>query len=178
MLLRYTFKKKPMKKILFPPVLLLIFLMFSSFAKHKFYVSIFQIEQNIPKKRLEVTCRIFIDDLNKTLSENSNQKTAVGEPTESIKDVEILKNYLIENIKIKVNNQDKTLVYKSKEIETNVVVCYFVCENVPKIKSFSIKNTAMLTLNKEQQNIVQLKINNQKNSMLLTNDNFVGLLNY
>ena len=167
-----------MKKFLFVPFIMLITFGLSSFAIHKFYVSIYQIEQNVPKKRLEITCRIFIDDLNKVLSKQYTKKISICEPSETTEDINFLKQYLSENILITVNGKIKPILFKSKELETNVVVCYLNCADVKKIKTFSIKNTALLSLNKEQQNIIQIKINNTKQSLLLTNADPLGMLKF
>lgn len=167
-----------MKKVALVVLLLTVFNGLTSFGIHKFYVSIYQINHNVPKKRLEVTTRIFIDDLNKVLSKHYDKKTNICEPLESVKDIEFLKLYLSEKIIIKINGKAKPLVFKYKELETNVVVCYFVCNDVSKIKSFEIENSAMLSLNAEQQNIVHTKINNQKKTLLLTASTFTEKLNF
>lgn len=167
-----------MKKIVLLLLIAFIFAVNTSFKKHKFYVSIYQIEQNVAKKRLEITARIFIDDLNKVLSKQHAKKISICEPLETIQDIDLLEQYLIENITITINGKIKPIVFKTKELETNVVVCYLNCNDVGKIKKLLIKNTALLTLNAEQQNIIQIKINNQKRSLLLTNDNSSEMLNF
>ena len=53
----------------FTPIILVVLL--SSFAWHKFYVSVTQIDYVPNKKRIEITHRIFIDDLEKALEKSS-----------------------------------------------------------------------------------------------------------
>ena len=48
-------------------VLAIAFLVFSSFGMHKFYTAIYQIEFVSKKKMIQITTRIFIDDLNEAL---------------------------------------------------------------------------------------------------------------
>ena len=50
----------------------LFVLLLMSFSVHKFYVSIYQINFNQKKQMLEITSRIFIDDLNQVLSGYGN----------------------------------------------------------------------------------------------------------
>ena len=166
-----------MKKIFFGVLFVLIFVV-SSFAMHKFYVSIYQINHNVSKKRIEVTSRIFIDDLNKVLSKHYAKKVAVCEPSEAKEDADLMKKYLIEKINIKINGRTKSLIFKYKELETNVVVCYFVINYISKIKTFEIENAAMLALNAEQQNIIQTNINGQKNSLLFTINQYSEMLKF
>ena len=55
---------------------LLLFAMFflCSFSIHKFYVSVTQVDYVPSKKRVEITSRIFIDDLEKALTKKYNKK--------------------------------------------------------------------------------------------------------
>ena len=165
-----------MKKSILFPLLFLAIISLSSFGLHKFYMSIYQINFAPEKKMLQITARIFTDDLNAALSKNFNQTTHLGEKNESENDLILMKKYLSEHFTIKVNGQPKTLVFLSKEMDVNVVVCYFRIIAIPKIKTLEIRNTALLDLNSDQQNIIQTTIYSKKESLLLTNDNFAGTI--
>ena len=165
-----------MKKSILFPLLFLAIISLSSFGLHKFYMSIYQINFVTEKKMLQITARIFVDDLNATLSKNFNQTTHFSEKNESENDLLLMKKYLSEHFTIKVNGQPKILVFLSKEMDVNVVVCYFRIIAIPKIKTLEIRNTALLDLNSDQQNIIQTTIYGKKESLLLTNDNFTGTI--
>ena len=125
---------------------------------------------------VQITSRIFNDDLNTVLNKKFNRKTHVGEAKESEEDILLMKKYILENISIKVNNKVQIINYLSKELEGNVVICYFNIKNISKIKTFEIQNTALLELNEEQQNIMQLNIFNKKENILFTINNVKSLL--
>lgn len=161
-----------MKKIL----LLLLFFTLTSMVAHKFYVSIYQINFASEKKMLQITSRIFIDDLNNGLEQHCHKKTHIGEANETAEDVELMKKYLAENFSIKVNGQKKTINYRSKELEGNVVICYYSIKDIAKISSIEIHNSVLTDLNEEQQNIIQATINGKKQSLLLTADTVNGIL--
>lgn len=165
-----------MKKTLISSFLFLCFLFLTSFVAHKFYVSIYQINYVPEKKMVQITSRIFTDDLNTVLNKKFNRKTHVGETKESEEDILLMKKYILENVSIKVNNKLQTINYLSKELEGNVVICYFNIKNISKIKTFEIQNTALLELNEEQQNIMQLNIFNKKENILFTINNVKALL--
>ncbi|MGH2664965.1 DUF6702 family protein [Flavobacterium sp.] len=165
-----------MKKSLFISVSILLFVGLSAFAVHKFYVSIYQINYVQEKKMIQITSRIFVDDLNTVLKEKNKRKTFLGEANESPGDVALMKKYLLENLSIKINGQSKPINYLSKEMEGNVLICYYNIKDISKIKSFEIQNTALLELNDDQQNIIQANIYNKKQSLLITVDNVKGLL--
>ena len=165
-----------MKKYFYFLIVLFIVTL-SSFQLHKFYVSIYQIQYAEKTKMLQITSRIFVDDLNAVLQKKYQTKTNIGEASESENDLILLKKYMAENFSIKVNNQVKVINFLSKEIESNVVVCYYNVKSISKIKSIEIQNTTLFDLNNDQQNIIQLTILGKKKSILLTNENVKGLLN-
>lgn len=167
-----------MKKMTLHVLFCALLLTMSSFVTHKFYVSIYKIEQNASKKRIEITSRIFVDDLNKALSKYAGQKTQIGEKTETQKDIDFFKSYMSEKIKISINGAEKSLQYKSSEIVGNQLVCYFIIPNIPKLKTFEIQNTALFEIDAHQQNIVNTSINKKKQSLVLVQNNAKGLLKF
>ena len=147
-----------------------------SFTIHKFYVSIYQINYVANKKRVEITARLFVDDLNAVLEKNYHKKTFLGLENEAPEDLVLLKKYLSTHLLLKINGTTKQFVFFNKELETNVLVCYLKVSNVSKVTSFEIQNDAFMELNSEQQNIIQATISGQKQSLLLTIDNVKGTL--
>lgn len=165
-----------MKKYLKISILFFSIIGFSSFSIHKFYVSIYQINYATEKKMLQITSRIFVDDLNKMLSEKYKTKVNLGEKEESIQDVELMKKYIFENFKITVNGKPKTIHFANKEMEGNVLICYYNVKEIPKIKTMEIINTVLLDFNEEQQNIVHTNVSGSKKSFLFSGANAKGLL--
>lgn len=163
-----------MKKTLVLGVIL--FVMLTAFTVHKFYISIYQINFVPQKKRLEITTRIFIDDLNKTLQLKYAKATHIGEPEETQEDVTLMNQYLSEKFSIKVNGTKKPFVFMSKELENNVVIGYYKINDIPKINSLEIKNTSLMEVFTDQQNIIQTTFNGKKQSLLLTNEKSSGVL--
>ncbi len=152
-----------------------IFCLFS-FTYHKFYVSIYQINYVANKKRVEITARLFVDDLNVVLEKNYHKKTFLGLENESPEDLLMLKKYLSNHLQLKINGVKKPFLFLSNELETNVLVCYLKIPDISKITSLEIQNDAFMELNNEQQNIIQANISGEKQSLLLTIDNVKGKL--
>jgi hypothetical protein len=155
---------------------LIIGLALVSFNVHKFYVAIYQINFVSDKKRIEITSRIFVDDLNAALEKKFHQKSQIGDSGETADDIAKMNQYLLEHIKIKVNGKPKTILFVRKEMESNVVVCYHKIVDVPVVKSIYIDNSTLMELFPDQQNIIQTSINGKKQSLLLTADNSGGVL--
>jgi hypothetical protein len=157
-------------------LLILAVILLSSFTMHKFYVGMFQLKFVPQKKELQITTRIFIDDINLALEKKFQKKTFLGEPNETKEDEVLLQKYLAEKFKVKINNRSKNYIFLSKEIENNVVICYLKVKDISKINSLEVENSILMEVYAEQQNIIQFDNNGDKNSLLLTDENFKGKL--
>jgi hypothetical protein len=155
---------------------MILFVTLSGFAVHKFYISIYQINYVAEKKRVEITSRVFIDDLNKALELKYAKMTHVGEAAETPEDVTLMNQYLAEHFTIKVNGIKKSFVFVSKELENNVVIGYYKINDVAKVTSLDIKNTSLMDVFSDQQNVIQTSFNGKKQSLLLTNEKTAGVL--
>lgn len=168
-----------MKKRIVFPVLFMLFVLSSAFSFHKFYVGVYQVNYAPEKKMLQITSRIFIDDLNNGVEKKYKTKTNIGTGKETEVDVALLKKYLAENFIIKVNGQSKPITFLSKEVEANdVLVCYSRINDVSKIKTLEISNTILVDWNSDQQNITHVSVLGTKKSVLFTASSRKELLKY
>ena len=87
-----------------------------------------------------------------------------------------MQKYIAEKFKFKVKGQLKNYIFLSKEIENNVVICYLKVKDLAKINSLEIENSILMEIYPEQQNIIQLDNNGEKQSLLLTEENYKGML--
>ena len=163
-----------MRKVLFGVSLLFILLSFSAFKVHKFYVSIYQIDYKSAKKELQITSRIFLDDLVDAVEASSKKKVNLGEKNQSAEDLLLFEKYQKGHLTIKVNNKLVTYKYMSSELENNVFISYFKVENLAAVKSIEVKNTTLFEILPTQQNIIQIAIDKEKSSLLLTTENSSG----
>ncbi|OYU80475.1 MAG: hypothetical protein CFE23_09505 [Flavobacterium sp. BFFFF1] len=154
-----------------------VFILLSGFSvAHKFYVSIYQLHFAPEKKMLQITTRIFIDDLNNTLEKHFKVKAHLCDKAETPQDVERMKTYLAEKFIVKIAGRQKEITYLSKEVEGNVLICYFRITGVTKPDKIDIYNPALMELNDTQQNIIQYSGSGEKQSLLLTIDSPSGTL--
>lgn len=168
-----------MKKKWLYPLLGILFLSLSAFAFHKFYVGVFQVEYAAEKKMIQITSRIFIDDLNNAMEKKYHKKTFVGTEKETQADLDLFKKYLAENFTIKINGQTKPITFLSKEVEAgDVLVCYSRIKDIDKFKTIEISNTILVDWNGEQQNITHISAFGTKRSVLFTESSRKELLKY
>ncbi len=158
---------------------IVIFVLMSSFASmHKFYVSVTQINYNKDKKRVEISTRIFIDDLEKTLNKKYNQKVNLATKIEAENAKELVESYLLEKMEITINGKEQKLVFLGSEYEDDVLICYVKADFSKKITTFEVFNNLLTEAYPEQQNIVHTNINNTKKSFLLTQIDKTATIKY
>lgn len=165
-----------MKRVLKSAVLLLLFLGLTSMAAHRFYVAIYQIDFVPQKKRLEITTRIFMDDLNDAVTKAYKKSTNIGSAKETPEDIALLKKYLTEHFKLTINGKPKAFNYLSSEVESNVVICYLSIKEITKVNSLQVENSILIEVHNEQQNIVQYNNNGKKQNLLLSSAITKGML--
>lgn len=168
-----------MKKNLFRFILpIFMIVMMSSFAWHKFYVSVTQIDFVPNKKRVEITSRIFIDDLEKALEKRFKKKFYLTSSREIENADALIQEYLKEKIKISINKKSQNIEYLAREVEGDVLIFYTKIAVSKKINTFEIFNSLLTDIYKEQQNIVHVNINSNKNSFLFTNSDTNQKIDY
>lgn len=165
-----------MNKFLKICTITILFISLNSFEIHKFYMSIYQINYVPKKKMIQVTSRIFIDDFNTVLEKKYFKKIYLGTEKETVEDESLMKKYLSEKMIFKVNGTIKPATYLSKEVQDNVLICYFRITEISKITKLEIENSVLMELNPNQQNIIQANISGEKQSLLFTSENFKGML--
>lgn len=150
-------------------LLVILFSFLSAFTLHKFYVGVFQIDYFKEKKAVQITARLFIDDLEKALYKKHNKHIYITTKDEIAEANTLIANYLSEKLKIKINNKSQTIQFLTKEQEDNIVICYLKIPFKDNIKDFEITNTVLSDIFKEQQNLVHLNLNSNKKTLLFTN---------
>ena len=159
-------------------LLIFCFILCSSFALHKFYVSVTQIDYVQNKKRIEITSRIFIDDLEKALTKKYQRKPNITSSNELPEAEEWIKTYVKEKIKISINKKPQVIEYLAKEVEGDVLIVYTKIAISKKINTFEFYNSLLTETFQDQQNIVHTNINSNKKSFLLTNTVFQEKIDY
>ena len=144
---------------------------------HKYYISNTQIEYVKAEKSIQIISRVFIDDLEKVLTERYEKAITINDVSGNENDA-YLKDYLNTKLQFKINNKERTLNFVGKEISGNLIKCYLEINKVKHLKSIEVSNQILLDLFAEQQNITKLNINNTTKSYLLSKQNSKAKLGF
>lgn len=163
-----------MKKTLF----LFLLLPLLSFTAHKYYLSLTQIEFNKEAQSVQIITNVFMDDIELAINKDFEidlQLTTDKEP----KNVdEYFKKYIINHLKIKVDNIDKIFNFIGKEYDGDIVYFYLEIENIKEVSTLEITNTILVKHFPDQQNLIKAKANGKNTSKMLTKKNDKGLLKF
>ena len=107
-----------------------------------------------------------------------SKKTNLGIEKETVEDLNLLKKYFNENLIIKVNGQTKPVVFLSKDVEGDVLICYCRVTEVSKLQTAEINNTFLTHWNSEQQNILHFTAFGEKKSFLFNASNKTEVLKF
>ncbi|MEE2710011.1 MAG: DUF6702 family protein [Gemmatimonadota bacterium] len=164
------------------PVMLMLLMLpaTTSFGQqeHPLYISICEIEHNTDTAALELTFKIFTDDLETALEEQGVGKLRLGTDREMENADEYIRRYIEKNVVIQVDDRSVELGYVGKEVEMDVAWCYVEVQGVLSIKSMTVSNTLLFELFEEQTNIVHINANKKKKSLMLNIANREGTVEY
>lgn len=165
---------KSFKKFLI--LLVLPLLAFS--AVHKFYVSVTNVNYSKKDKAIQITSRVFIDDLDKLLLERYDLESQLDTENESPLADEYLEKYLRSKFVIEVNDTTTSYDYIGKKYDADVVVFYIEVPNIDleTIKTVQIENEMLMDLFEDQQNVVHFKFGFDKKSFVLIKSRTKGML--
>ncbi len=134
---------------------------------HKFYVSICQIDFNSKTNSLEITFKIFTDDLENALEAQGTGKLYLGSERESQDADRFIFNYFVTNFNLKIENRPAQLKFLGKEVELDVTWCFIEVLDVEKITNITVTNSILIEQFEDQTNIVHVKVGDNQKSMLL-----------
>ena len=152
-----------------PLIVLLLFFFTLNIFGHPFYVSVTTIDYHADKNRVEISCRIFHDDLENVLKENNSTKINIIKPHDRILLDSAISQYIQKKMNIQINGLDKKMKYVGYEIQQDVAWCYFEISQDQDVKSIKITNRLLYEAFKTQANIMHVSVNDKRKSTKLDN---------
>jgi hypothetical protein len=136
---------------------------------HDFHASVTQMQYNSKEKTFEISVRIFTDDFEKALSQETNTKVHLsgspGGPND--KNDPLIEKYIRSHFAY-VNSQKQTKVieYVGHEVEADANWIYLEMPYVEPFKGGSLKQNALMELFDDQVNMVNIQYQGQKKTFV------------
>lgn len=157
-------------------LLLLLLIPLMAFTLHKYYISLTQIDYKSQEKTLQITMRLFTDDVEKTLNTNFKKEFKLDTPQELATTNQLIAYYINNHFKVIVNGKQLNIKFLGKEYENDLVYFFIEINDVATINSIEIENTILMDEFEEQQNIIKLNIDKVLKTMILVHSNDKDLL--
>jgi hypothetical protein len=141
----------------------------SSATYHPIFVSVTEIEHNAKDKTLEISCKIFTDDFEKTLRQTYKTYVDLLKPKDKNAMNKLVADYVQKHLQIKVDGKAATLQFLGYEQDEEGIVSYYQVNNISAVKKLDITDNILFEYKKEQISIIHTTINGNKKSTKLVN---------
>jgi len=158
--------------------MIFLFWLFTLFP-HPVHVSVTEIEYNDNAGSLQITSRIFIDDLVQSIaSQHHLESLDLFKPSNKAESDKYLMDYLKLHFNIKLDGKSSNINYIAYEIEEPAVLCYLEIEKVKKFKYIQITNSIIQETYKDQSNIINVTYKGQVKSLRLVSEKPFDILHF
>lgn len=141
---------------------------------HPFHVSVMDAEYRAESQNLQISHRLFLDDLEDALKDfHGLDYVDTVEPEDPEALDKLIKAYLEQKVFFVVNGEDKKFTYYGSELEGDARWCYYEIRDIDKLSDIEITNVALMDVFDDQQNIIHLKAKGEVQSYKLDKSNKV-----
>jgi hypothetical protein len=134
---------------------------------HPFFVSVTEINHNATEKTLEISCKVFADDMEDILKKNYQVKVDLTDPKKVDDNNKLIEAYVRKNLSIVVDGKAVPLHYLGFEKEKESIYVYVEGNNVAAVKKLDLTISLLQDLNDEQINIMHVSVHGERKSTKL-----------
>lgn len=134
---------------------------------HPFYVSVTEINHNAAEKTLEISNKVFADDLEEVLKKNYRVTVDLSNAAQQAQNNKIVADYFLKHVAITADGRTSQLTYLGFEKDKESVYCYFEVNNVTSLKKIELTNSILQDLNDKQINIMHVVVGGTRKSYKL-----------
>ncbi|MCD6066885.1 MAG: hypothetical protein K0S33_1711 [Bacteroidetes bacterium] len=126
---------------------------------HPYFVSTTEINYNNPGKTIEITCRMFTDNLEEALKKIYKKEVDLLHPKDKKETEKLLADYINKHLKITSNGQKLPLEIIGFEKEEDAIWAYLEIKKDISPKTVSIENSLLYDFLPNQINMVHVMVN-------------------
>lgn len=154
-----------------------VFLLIQSLF-HPFYISLTEIKYNTKESSLEISQKIFWDDLEIQIADLYESNIDFLKPKDKADLDRKLKQYILQNNEILVNGKKADLTYLGYEIEEDAAWFYLEAKQIPRPQKVEVRNSILHKHFNSQQNIINFYLEKKPKSLILIKGKDSGKLTF
>ena len=124
---------------------------------HPYFISMTEIEHDKTNNSLEISVRIFTDDLEKTIRQTYKGKVDILNKDEKANSEKLIRQYINKHLIIKADGKALALKFDGFESEEGSIWSYFEYDNITSLKTIEVTNTILYDYKEEQVNFIHVK---------------------
>lgn len=136
---------------------------------HPIYVSVTEIEHNAIDKTLEISCKIFTDDFEKTLRQQYNTHVDLLNPKEKAAMEKLVSDYVLKHLILKADGKPVPLQFLGYQQQEEGIVSFYQANNISSLKKMEVTDNILFEYKKEQISIIHVTMNGNRKSTKLVN---------
>lgn len=137
---------------------------------HPYFVSTTEINCNTNSNSIEITCRMFTDNLEDALEKNFKKQIDIVHPADK-KEVETMLNtYINKHLEISINGKKQSMTIIGYEHQEDAIWTYLETKKCEKPKTVDVNNDLLYDMLPKQLNMVHVMLNGkERQSSKVTN---------
>jgi hypothetical protein len=136
---------------------------------HPLFVSVTEIELNAKDKTLEISCKIFTDDFEKTLRQNYKTAVDLLKPKDKTAMNKLVSDYVQKHLLLTVDGKKVSLQFLGFEQQEEGIVSFYQVNNIAAVRKIDITNNILYGYKKEQIGIMHVTVDGNRKSTKLNN---------
>ncbi|MFT3980139.1 MAG: hypothetical protein QM687_06680 [Ferruginibacter sp.] len=156
----------------------LLCLVFTGAARHPIFVSVVEIEHNAKERSLEMSCKLFTDDFEKTLRLDYKTHVDLINPADKAAMDKMVSDYVQKHLSVSADGRPVTFRYLGYEQIEEGIYSYFEADNINAPKTVSIINNLLYAYHEQQIGLMHVIVNGVRKSTKLTNPDSKAVLSF
>jgi hypothetical protein len=137
----------------------------NSLTRHPLFVSVTEMNYNAADKDLEISCKIFTDDFEKTLANVYHTKVDLSAPANKKENDKLVNEYIKTHLQLKLDNKAVTLNFVGFEKENDALWSYFEVDNATTApKKIDVLNSILYESYDKQMNLMHVTVAGKRQS--------------
>jgi hypothetical protein len=141
----------------------------SLLVNHPFYMTVTEINHNAKEKIIEISCKIFTDDLQTALKKSSGNKIMLSGQNNKAATDKLVAAYIMKHLQLKIDDRPVTLQFVGSEKEDEAVWSYFRVNDISTIKKIDIINDLLYECFDSEINLMHVMANGNRQSKKINN---------
>lgn len=146
---------------------------------HPIHLSVSEINYSEKDKALQITSRIFLDDLELSIQNQLNKPGLdILQPGKDLKTEKLISDYVLQRLSVKLDGKLQKMNFIGFEREDPAVICYIEIENIKTFKTIEVKNEVIMETHHDQSNLVHVTYKGPIKSMRLVREKPSDILTF